>query len=108
MVMAEVADEIINTLREQEPDILGELRVRLGAAEEKRREAERLIAEAKWRGVDIHRLGQWLMTTSDHGPLGRQPAPRPEPMPAQFDRGLLATSLERPWHRQIPRTGATA
>jgi hypothetical protein len=101
LVMAEVADKIIEKLREQEPNILGTLRVGLNGAQDKRREAERLIAEAESEEWRIHRLGQWVLTTSEDGPLGRQPAPTPQPMPAQFDRALLATSLKRPWHRPL-------
>lgn len=107
LVMAEVADRIIATIREQEPAILASLKIRLAQAQEKRREAERLMYEARQLEWMLHRQGQWTMNTSDDGPFGRQPAPTPEPPPAMFDAGLLETSLDRPWHRPVP-SGAAA
>jgi hypothetical protein len=103
-VMGEVADKVVATLREQEPDLLADLRVQLRTAEDKKREAERLLREAKTDEWRVHRLGQWVLNSSEDGPFGRQPAPTPEPPPACFNREMLRDSLTRPWHKPIART----
>jgi hypothetical protein len=47
IVFAEVAEAVIELVRDREDDLLADLRARLEPAREKRREAERLVAEAK-------------------------------------------------------------
>ena len=98
IVLAEVAEQVIELVREREDDWLAGLRVQLEPAREKRREAERLFAEAKAEEWQLHQLGQWLQITSEDGPLGRQPAPLPSP--PQFSADVLRSSLEVPWHRE--------
>jgi hypothetical protein len=72
------------------------------------REAERKLREAREAEWRLHRVGQWVLTTSEDRSFGRQPAPKPELMPRNFNRDLLRTSLERPWHRPLPKSAAAA
>ena len=90
IVLAEVTDAVIELVREREDDWLADLRVRLEPAREKRREAERLLAEAKAEEWRIHRLGQWLQITSEDGAFGRQPAPDLESPPERFSAERVA------------------
>lgn len=99
-VFAEHCDKVIATIREQERQLLGDLKADVANAQDLRNEAKRLLAEAEKTEWLAHRRGQWVLNTSDDGPFGRQPAPAPAPMPPNFSRALLATSLERPWHRK--------
>jgi hypothetical protein len=105
MVIGEIADAVIELVREREDDWLAELRMRLEPAREKRREAERLLAEAKAEEWRIHELGQWLQITSEDGAFGRQPAPDFEPPPERFSADMMQASLEVPWHRERPWKG---
>jgi hypothetical protein len=109
IVLAEVADAVVDLAREREDAWLADLRQRLEPAQEKRRQLESLLAEAKADEWQVHQLGMWLQKLSDEGPVGRQPAPTPSPPPAQFSEELLRTSLERPWHQrreaeELPRS----
>jgi hypothetical protein len=81
VVLAEVADAVIELVREREDDWLADLRGRLEPAREKRREAQRLLDEAKAEEWGIHRLGMWVQVTSQDGAFGRQPSPTIEPPP---------------------------
>jgi hypothetical protein len=101
-ILAEHADRIVAKIREQEDQLLSALRGQIVGAQDKRREAERLVAEAQALEWQLHRTGQWVLHTADDGPMGRQPAPAPAPMPASFNRELLKTSLTRPWARPRP------
>ena len=50
-----------------------------------------------------------MLNEADDDPVfARQPAPQPAPMPRRFDEGLLAQSLERPWHRSVERHASDA
>jgi hypothetical protein len=102
MVFAEVTTAVITLVRGREGDWLADLRRRLEPAQEKRREAERLLAEAKMEEWQLHQLGQWVQRTAEDGPLGRQPAPVSSAPPAQFSEEKLRSSLEVPWHRDRP------
>jgi hypothetical protein len=98
----EVADSVVELARTREDDWLGDLRQRLEPVREARRQAEARLAEAKaveWR---VHKLGAYVQSLSDDGPLSRQPAPNLEPPPARFSSELLRDSLTRPWHRERP------
>jgi hypothetical protein len=101
-VRAEHADRIIEAVRQHEDEWLADLRSRLAPAQEKRREAERLLAEAEAEEWQLHQLGHWVQRTSEDGPFGRQPAPVRSTPPAQFSKELLRSSLEVPWHRDRP------
>ncbi len=105
MVFGEVADAVIELVREREDEWLADLRGRLEPAQEKRREAERLLAEAKADEWQLHQLGQWVQITSEDGAFGRQPAPAASEPPALFSAELLRSSLEVPWHRDRPWKG---
>jgi hypothetical protein len=105
-VMAEIADKVVATVRDQEPSILADLRGQLTAREEAVRELERRLREAREQEWQTHKLGQWVMGTAEDKSFGRQPAPTPEPMPANFNSALLKISLERPWFKPLPRTAA--
>jgi hypothetical protein len=103
LVLAEVTDAVIALVRENEDAWLADLRQRLEPAREKRREAERLVQEAKAEEWRLHGMGNWLQVTSQDGPLGRQPAPTlDQEIPERFSADVLRSSLERPWHRQRP------
>jgi hypothetical protein len=105
-VLAEHAERIIASVRDHEDDWLADLRSRLGVAVEKRREAERLLAEARAEEFRVHRMGQWVQATADDEAFGRQPAPAVEPVPRSLSPDALKDSLERPWHRQREWNGA--
>jgi hypothetical protein len=111
-VLADVADTVIETLREQESDLLAALRHQLKPAEERRREAARLLAEARAEEFQLHKLGQWIQKTADDEAFGRQPAPVPGLVPPSVSSDVLKNSLERPWHNAKPwnpsKTGAAA
>jgi hypothetical protein len=101
MVLGEVAEAVIELVREREDDWLADLRGQLEPA----REAERLVDEAKGAEWQLHLLGQWVQKTSEDGPFGRQPAPTRSAPPAQFSEEILRSSLEVPWHRDRPWRG---
>jgi hypothetical protein len=104
-VLAEVADEAIAVIRERENEWLGDLRVRLAEAEDKRGEAERLVAAARREEWRIQRLGQWVMAAADDGPFGRQPTPPADAdPPANLSPDSVRRALERPWYK--PRVAA--
>lgn len=103
-VLAEFVAETIDAIRENETAWLGVLRMKLHQVEQQEAAARALVDESlsdMWR---LHRTGQWILSTSDDGPLGRQPAPQACEPPTMFSRELLATSLERPWHQPLPKT----
>ena len=104
MVLSEVVDSVTELVRDREDPWLADLRARLLPAQEKRREAERLLAEAKADEWQLHRLGQWVQITSEDGAFGR-PAPNASEPPAQFSADLLRSSLEVPWNRDRPWKG---
>jgi len=106
-VFAEVADEVVATMREHEGQFLADLRVRLRPAQEKRKHAERLLAEARAEEFQLYKLGQWIKVTADDEAFGRQPAPTIQPVPRQFSSDALRGALERPWHKTKPWDGAT-
>jgi hypothetical protein len=96
-VLAEFADRVVRTIRDHEEQFLGDLRGKAAAAQDKRREAQRLAAEATAEEFRVWRLGQWVLATSEDHAFGRQPAP--EPVPAPRGWRMPASGLERPWHR---------
>jgi len=96
-VLADCGDTVIETVREHETEWLGDLRSQLTGVQEKRREAERLLAEARAEEFRAHRLGAWIQATADDLAMGRQPAPTVVPMPERFV--LPQETLERPWHK---------
>ena len=109
IVLGETKDAVIELFREREDDWLADLRAQLEPAREKRREAERLLEEAKAEEWHLHQLGQWVQITADDGAFGAQPAPTPSPPPARFSAEVAASMLERPWHKrreaeELPRS----
>ena len=107
-VAGQHADSIIEHLRASEDEYLADLRSRLEPAQEKRREAERLLAEAKADEVRLYLLGRWLQVTTDDGSFGRQPAPAPaQPVPARLSAEVFKDALERPWHKVRPEWSTT-
>jgi hypothetical protein len=109
-VFAEHADRVIETLREKEDAWLGDLRSRLTPAQEKRRRAQELLAEARAEEFHLGNLGRWLQATSDDHAFGRQPAPPVGEVPEQVSPEVLRRGLERPWHevRDWAKTPVTA
>jgi hypothetical protein len=77
-------------------------------APDKRRAAERLLADAKAEEFSIYLLAKWVQTTADDYAFGRQPAPVPQAPPRGFGSEQLNRALERPWHKARPtrRTAA--
>lgn len=106
-VFAEHADRVIEFLREHENEFLADLRSRLEPAQEKRREAEALLAEAKAEEFRLYTLGRWVQATADDGGLGRQPAPSIASPPERMSIDVFRDSLERPWHRKQGWSGST-
>jgi hypothetical protein len=106
LVFAEHAEHVIDSVREHEDEWLVDLRSQLTGAEEKRREAERLLAEARAEEFHVQRLGQWVQATADDEAFGRQPAPTVQPVPRRFSPDALKGSLERPRHKAKPWNGA--
>jgi hypothetical protein len=99
-VLAEVADEAVALIRERQDECLGDLRLRLDGAQEKRREAERLVAAAKREEWLVTRLGKWVTTVADDGPMGRQPTPPADvDPPANLSPHVVRAALSRPWHK---------
>jgi hypothetical protein len=98
VVLAAHVERVVGLLRDREHDLLADLRAQLEPARAKRREAERLLAEAKGEEWHLAQLGRWVQQTSQDGPLGRQPAPIPSPPPAQFSEAMVRAALERPWY----------
>lgn len=107
-VFAEHADRIIEAVRAHEDEWLADLRSRLTPAQEKRRRAQQLLAEAKAEEFQLHKLGQWVQKTADDEAFGRQPVPKVEPVPARVSAESFAGALERPWHKRRAWNGARA
>jgi hypothetical protein len=105
VVLGEVADQVIEVVRTYEDSWFTDLRCQLEPAREKRREAERLLEEAKSEEWLLHKMGQWIQLTSDDSAFRRQPHPSPSPPPAQFSTEVAASVLERPWHVERPWKG---
>jgi hypothetical protein len=108
-VLGDVADAVIVLFREREDAWLADLRSQLAPAQEKRRESQRRLAEAKAEEWHLHQLGQHVQITADDGAFGRQPAPLPEEPPKQFSADVAESMLERPWHKcreaeELPRS----
>ncbi|MBN1529437.1 MAG: hypothetical protein JW895_10280 [Thermoleophilaceae bacterium] len=98
-VLADLVDAVVSLYRQREDEWLADLRAQLGPIEEERREAQRVLDEARAKEWLIHRLGQHVQITSEAGPHGFQPAPAPEPPPPQFSAEVFESMLRRPWHR---------
>jgi hypothetical protein len=94
IVLAEVADSVVDLLREHEDEWLADLRVPLEPQRVRRRELQRQLDEAKAEEWRVHQLGNWVQKTGQDGPFGGQPAPIPSPPPAQVSEELLRWSLE--------------
>lgn len=106
-VLAEHADAVIATIRCHEDSWLADLRAQLVPAQEKRREAARLLAEAQRDEFKLYKLGQWLTATADDGAFGRQPAPQVTSMPERVAADAYRHALERPWHKRKPWNHST-
>jgi hypothetical protein len=74
VVLSEATDAVIEAFREHEDEWLADLRRRLEGAQEKRREAQRLLAEAQADEFHVHMLGQWSRGPRTTARFGRQPA----------------------------------
>jgi hypothetical protein len=105
VVLGEVAEALIELVREREDDWLADLRARLEPQRERRRELENKLAELRALEWQTHQLGQWVQKTSEDGAFGREPAPVPSAPPGVFSAELLRSSLEVPWHRDRPWKG---
>jgi hypothetical protein len=89
-------------MRRHEPKLLGDLKSELAAANEKRRCAEELLAEARGEEWRAHRRGQWVQQTADDDVMRRQPVTSATRAPDNF--APPPGSLARPWHKR--REGA--
>ncbi len=98
-VLADYADEVVEAFRDHEDQWLAGLRDQRDQADEKMREAQRLVSEAKSELFRVHRLGQWVQAEADSQALSKQPAPALEPAPEHVAADAFRDSLERPWHR---------
>ena len=108
-VFAEHADLVIETVREHEDDWLADLRARLVPAQDKRRQAEALLAEARAEEFRLHQLGPAGRTpTADDVGFGRQPAPVTGPVPDRVSAEVFEGALERPWHKRREWNGTAA
>lgn len=96
---------MVDWFRRHEPELLGRLKRDLAAANEKRLEAERLLAEARGAAYRVHLRGVWVQQQSDDYAMGRQPVPTATRAPAQFTPP--PGSLERPWHQRREWAGET-
>jgi hypothetical protein len=67
---AQFLDEAVRTIKDSEPGWQAELKDRSAAAEAKREEARRILAEADAEVGDVDRLARWLRRTAGDGPLG--------------------------------------
>jgi hypothetical protein len=96
-VLAEFADRVVQTIRDHEEQFLGDLRGHAAAAQDKRRQAQKLAAEAHAEEYRAWKLAQWVLATSDDQAFGRQPAPGRQRAPGNWR--LPGSAFERPWHR---------
>jgi hypothetical protein len=105
VVLAGHVERVVGDLGDRQDQLLGELRALLEPADAKRREAERLLAEARGELWQLAQTGRWLQMTAADGPLGRQPAPIPSPPPPTFSEESLKWALEVPWHKRQQTEG---
>ncbi len=106
-VFAEYAEKVIEVVRAQEDSWLADLRSRMTPAQEKRRRAQELLAEAKAEEFRLHKLGRWVQSTADDEAFGRQPAPEAGPVPDRISAEVLEGGFERPCHQRKPWNGTT-
>jgi hypothetical protein len=95
--LADVCDETIALIAAREPDWINDLGQRRLEAEHARREADRLLQEARIAEWGVHQVASWVLATSEGRESFRgQPVPPPQPPPDQFERAILS----RPWWRE--------
>lgn len=105
LVLAEVADQLVALVRENEDRWLSELWAqKLEPVVEALREFERKAQEARVEAWGVHLQGQWVKNTARGGPFGYQPAPDLSTQPPpQFSLEMAEGMLRRPWwERQEP------
>ena len=100
--LAEVAEEVVRTVRSQEEDLLAGAREAFAAAQMKRLEAERLVTEAKAEEWRAGQFGRWVQSVADAGPMSRQPFPKPGPAPPVMLDHVVEAGLHRHWSRPTP------
>jgi hypothetical protein len=98
IVLAEFCDTVVGVVRDREDEWIADVRRQAAAAQDKRREAAKLMAEAQAEEFRAYKLAQWVLATADDGPFGRTPAPEVVPAPKNWT--MPAHGLERPWHRE--------
>ncbi len=100
VVMEEVVKDVKQLFQRNEDRWLADLRGRYTLAQDKRREAERVLAEAH---ADEHRLsrwGSWIQRVADDLGFAHQPFPAIGAAPPRSDATVARDSLERPWFRR--------
>lgn len=99
-VLAEIVQETVDRLREEEPRILGGLRAQAAEGDARIRAAQEEVRRAQEAHFVLLRTGQWIKAQVDDGPFGGQPAPVVGPVPPGVSRDAVAGALERRWHEE--------
>lgn len=100
IVLGEVVDQVFEHILETAPTMLDELRGRLGSATEKKREAEKLLDEARTEEWHVAQQARWVRQHIGDRSFGAQPTPEPSLPPAQFSEAQLERALKIPWHQR--------
>jgi hypothetical protein len=119
VALAEAVDHVVAELRRREDDLISKLTAQLRPAENKRREAERLLAEAHREEWSHYAASRWLLKACDDGsafggqPFALEADPPPRWSGEQARRGLGRHWSERqPWNagyeKAREREGASA
>lgn len=96
-VLGETADQIVDTFRKQENQLLADQRAMSVAAAEERRELEEKLAAVRDKEFRAALMGQYIQREADDEAFARQPAPSARQAPARWT--LPPDVLERPWHK---------
>lgn len=103
MVLVEAVGAAVEVIREHEAEWLSVLRDGAGQAKEDRREAERLVEQARRHEFCQHRLASWLLAAAnDDDGFSQQPSPTGQEAPPSTFHGLDPAAFERPWFRGQP------
>ncbi len=100
-VLAEHVTRVVETVRGREDEWLADLEGRLGPAAAKRREAERLLHQARAEEFQIHGRAKWLKAIADNGPLFPL-VPALEGPPSQWTPQRDTYTFSRHWSDRKP------
>jgi hypothetical protein len=104
-ILAEIAEKVIQWVREHEQELLAERLSGVAALEEEERQARDALAQARCKMWELAQYGPYVKNLADDGPFGRQPVPVPAEPPAQFDAVQARRMLERHWSKPQPGIG---